>query len=176
MNHRFRAASTALLILFAGAAVSAQPTLRVDLKPAANRTLAPDFALADSAGKTAHIADYRGKVVLLDFWATWCHGCKLEIPWFVQFHRAYADKGLSVIGAAMDDEGWSVVKPFLAKTDVPYRIVTGNDALMKLYGLASLPDTFLIDKKGRIAAAYTNGLVDKENIESNIKALLAERE
>lgn len=133
---------------------------------------APAFALQDSAGKTATLDDYKGKVVLLDFWATWCHGCKEEIPWFVEFQRKYEGKGFKVVGVSMDDD-WKTVKDFLAKTDVPYRIVLGNDALMKSYGNESMPDTFLIDRQGKIAAVY-RGVVNKDGVEKDLQTALAE--
>ena len=74
-----------------------------------------------------HLSDYKGKVVLLDFWATWCGPCKIEIPWFMEMQRKNKDKGFEVLGVAMDDEGWEVVKPFVTKMGVNYRMVIGND-------------------------------------------------
>ena len=151
-----------------------QPGMRAPLLPADDRKDAPELGLEDSSGKVATLQNYRGKVLLLDFWATWCTGCKHEIPWFAGFESAYGAKGLAVVGVAMDDEGWKVVKPFLAETKVPYRIVLGNDATSKRFGIESLPDTFLIDRHGRVAAAYKAALVDRADIEANIKALLSE--
>ncbi len=164
-----------LLALSAGCAL-AQPTLRVPLQPVADRPSAPAFALEDAAGKTVRLKQYRGKVVLLDFWATWCHGCKEEIPWFSEFQKIYGRKGLAVIGVSMDEDGWKVLRPFLAQNRVPYRMLLGDASMAKPYGAAeSLPDTFLIDRKGKIAAAYRAGLVDRQNIEANIQALLEKR-
>ena len=151
-----------------------QPTVRTALLPEKERKPAPTFTLEDATGKTAQLGDYHGKVVVLDFWATWCTGCKQEIPWFSQFEKTYSKKGLAVVGVSMDDKGWAIVKPFLAETHVPYRMVLGNDAMAERYGIQNMPDTFLIDRQGRMAAAYRAGLVDRENIEANIKALLAE--
>lgn len=144
------------------------------LEVAGRRKAAPEIKLEDSLGKTATLAQYRGQVVVLDFWATWCHGCKQEIPWFAGFHQKYASKGLAVIGVSLDEDGWKVVKPFIETAKVPYRIVLGNDATAKLYGIRGMPDSFLIDRQGRLAATY-NGMVDRDNIEKNIQALLAER-
>jgi peroxiredoxin len=151
-----------------------QPTLRTALLPDKERKPAPSFNLDDAAGNTAQLGDYRGKVVVLDFWATWCTGCKQEIPWFSQFEETYSKKGLAVVGVSLDDKGWTVVKPFLAETHVRYRMVLGNDAMAQQYGIETMPDTFLIDRRGRIAAAYRGGLVDRQNVEDNIKRLLAE--
>ena len=157
------------------------PTQTFDsLTPEANRKPAPDFTLIDNNGKPITLSNYRGKVVLLDFWATWCGGCKLEIPWYMEFDRKYRDSGLSVIGVSMDEKGWAIVRPFLAKKKddetggviaMQYPIVIGNDALASRFGLTSMPMTLLIDKSGKIAVSHT-GVVDKENFEANLRALL----
>ena len=106
------------------------------LLPEASRKTAPGFSLTDANGKQIQLSDYRGKVVLLDFWATWCGGCKLEIPWYMEFDQKYKQQGLAVIGVSMDEDGWTAVKPFLArKTDpetggnmaMKYPVVIGND-------------------------------------------------
>jgi cytochrome c biogenesis protein CcmG/thiol:disulfide interchange protein DsbE len=108
----------------------------------------------------ATLKNCHSKILLLDFWATWCHGCKQEIPWFSGFQQAYGAQGLAVVGVSMDEGGWRVLKPFLAETHVSYRMLLGNDATREGYGIQSLPDTFLIDRHGRIAAAYKARLVD----------------
>jgi len=110
-------------------------------------------------------------VVLLDFWATWCEGCKEEIPWFAEFNRKYATKGLAVVGVSLD-EGLDG-RPFIKSAKVPYRIILGNDATAKKYGVENMPNTFLIDRHGRIAANYV-GSVDKDNVETNIRAILSQ--
>jgi peroxiredoxin len=165
----------AMLTIIAAASAVAQPTVRAALQPALERKQAADFALRDVVGKTAKLKQYRGKVVLLDFWATWCTGCKQEIPWFVEFQRKFGAKRFAVVGVSLDDGGWNVLKPFLAKTHVPYRMLLGDDATAQRYGIQNMPDTFLIDRKGRVAAAYIAGLVDKDDIETNINGLLSER-
>jgi cytochrome c biogenesis protein CcmG/thiol:disulfide interchange protein DsbE len=168
-------ASALLLTLAATATAVAQPAVRAILQPASERKAAPQFALKDSTGKTVSLTDYRGKVVLLDFWATWCTGCKMEIPWFSEFQKTYGAQGLAVVGVSMDESGWSAVRPFLAETHVPYPILLGDDPTAQRFGIQSLPDTFLIDRQGRVAAAYKVGLVDKNDVEANIKALLSQR-
>jgi peroxiredoxin len=162
-----------ILALAAIATAAEQPLVRAVLQPAGERKPAPEFSLQDSSGKTVSLKNYRGKVILLDFWATWCHGCKEEIPWFSDFERKYAKEGLAVVGVSLDDDGWKVVKPFLDGAKVPYRIVLGNQPLAKSYRIETMPDTFLIDKHGRIAATYV-GLVDKDNVETNIKSMLSQ--
>src|ERR1700693_616896 len=84
------------------------------------RKAAPNFTLSDSKGAAVRLSDYKGKVVLLDFWATWCHGCKTEIPWYMEFQNKYKDTGLSVIGVSMDEDGWKSVKPFVEEQKMNY--------------------------------------------------------
>jgi len=118
------------------------------------------------------LSDYKGKVVLLNFWATWCGPCRLEIPWFEDIERQKKDKGFEVLGIAMDDEGWEAVKPFLAELKVNYRVVIGDDTTAKEYGgVDALPTTFLIDRGGRIAAVHV-GLASRRDFEDGVEQLL----
>jgi peroxiredoxin len=142
------------------------------VKPDKDRHQAPDFALKDINGQTVRLSDYRGKVVLLDFWATWCGPCQVEIPWFVDLERKNKDKGFAVLGVSMDDEGWEVVKPFLSDLGVNYRVVIGNEETSQLYGgVDALPTTFLIDRSGKIAAVHV-GLADRRDFEDGVQQLL----
>jgi len=142
------------------------------VKPDKERKPAPDFALKDADGKTVHLSDYKGKVVLLDFFATWCGPCKIEIPWFTEMERKNKDRGFAVLGVSMDDEGWELVKPFLADLNVNYRVVIGNDQTASIYGgVDALPTTFLIDKEGKIAATHV-GLASRKDFEDGIEQLL----
>jgi peroxiredoxin len=155
-------------------ASTASPTVRVVLQSEQDRKPAPNFILRDASGKVSKLEDYRGKVVLLDFWATWCHGCKEEIPWFSQLEKTYNANGLVVVGVSLDEKGWPVVKPFLASAKVSYCVVLGDHLTAQEYEIKALPDAYLIDRQGRIAAAYANGLVDKDNLETNIRMTLRE--
>ena len=142
-------------------------------KPDKDRKPAPEFELKDADGKTVRLSDYKGKVVLLDFWATWCGPCKIEIPWFIEFERQYKDKGFAVIGVSMDEEGWTVVKPFVSDLAINYRVLQGNDSTADLYGgVNALPTTFLIDREGRVAWKH-EGLAGKDDFEDRIKTLTA---
>jgi len=174
MMNIIRTCTAAALLALAGLAAAAdQAGVRAALLPAGQRKPAPEFALKDSSGETVSLAKYRGKVVLLDFWATWCHGCKQEIPWFVEFDNKYRANGLTVVGVSMDDDGWKLVKPFIATAKVPYTIILAGDAIAQKYSIESMPDTFLIDRQGRLAATYV-GLVDKDDVEKNVRAMLAQ--
>jgi cytochrome c biogenesis protein CcmG/thiol:disulfide interchange protein DsbE len=136
-----------------------------------DRKTAPDFALNDASGKPVRLSALQGKVVLLNFWATWCGGCQVEIPWFIQFESKYKNSGLAIIGVSMDDDGWKSVKPYIEQKKVNYTIVIGNDELGKLYGLGSMPMTLLIDRDGKIAASHV-GLVRRRDYQNEIETLL----
>lgn len=142
------------------------------VKADSQRKHAPDFALKDAQGKLVHLADYRGKVVVLDFWATWCGPCVIEIPWFTEFQRKYKDRGFEVVGVSMDDDGWKSITPFVERRKINYRVLLGDDKTGDLYGgLEALPTTFVIDRYGRIAAVHV-GLTDKKDFENAIENLL----
>jgi peroxiredoxin len=144
----------------------------IPARPVNGPKTAHDFTLNDSRGARIRLSDYKGRVVLLNFWATWCHGCVLEIPWFIEFQERYRDSGLSVIGVSID-EGWKPVKAFVEEKKVNYPIVIDNEGVRKLYELNSMPMTLLIDRNGEIAASYI-GVVDKGACESKLRTLLEE--
>jgi len=149
-----------------------QPKAKVTVKPDSQRKAAPEFSLKDVDGRNVTLADYKGKVVLLNFWATWCGPCKIEIPWFVDFEQKYKDRGFAVLGVAMDDDGWKIVKPYLSESKINYRVVMGDDSVATMYGgVDSLPTTFILDKDGKIASTHV-GLVSKSDYENEIIQLL----
>ena len=169
---RMMAASAAMFALLAGCSSSPRTVRAASLKPGKDRQKAPDFELKDANGQTVRLSDYKGKVVLLDFWATWCGPCKIEIPWFEEFERENKDKGFAVLGVAMDDDGWNAVKPFAKERSINYRLVLGDDKVADLYGgLEALPTTLLIDRNGYIAAVHI-GLSGKNDFEDGIQELL----
>ena len=139
-----------------------------------SRKAAPVFSLTDASGDPVRLSDYKGKVVLLNFWATWCHGCKTEIPWYIDFQKKYKAQGFTVVGASMDDEGWKVVKPFVKEKKLNYPVVIASEDLAKQYGLGEMPLSVLIDRDGRIADSHS-GVVDRNAWESGIQRLLNER-
>jgi peroxiredoxin len=133
---------------------------------------APEFALTGADGAAIRLADYRGKVVLLNFWATWCPPCRAEIPWFVEFEREYAERGLAVIGISMDKDGWKAVRPFQKAHGIQYALGIGSNALARKFGgVESLPQTLLIGRDGKIVANYS-GIVRRTEYQSAIEKLL----
>ncbi len=158
--------------LILSACSSATQAQRSSVKPESQRRKAPDFALRDADGKLVRLSDYRGKVVLLNFWATWCGPCRFEIPWFIEFERMHKHRGFAVLGISMDEDGWDVVKPYIRRLGVNYRILMGDDMVAQLYGgVDALPTTFLIDREGRIAGVHV-GLVSKSRYERDLAELL----
>jgi cytochrome c biogenesis protein CcmG/thiol:disulfide interchange protein DsbE len=142
---------------------------------------APDVTFKDLQGKDVKLADLRGKVVVVNFWATWCEPCQIEIPWMIGFQQEYADKGFTLLGVAMDDEGKSVVGPYVEKTQfdvdgkkmtMNYPIVIGNDDLSsKFGGLIGLPTTMVVSRDGKIHKRFL-GMVSHDELEKEIKELL----
>jgi peroxiredoxin len=138
-----------------------------------NRKPAPEFNLKDANGQAVHLADYKGKVVLLDFWATWCGPCKIEIPWFMDFEKQFKDQGFAVVGISMDEDGWAAIKPYVQNMKMNYRVLLGNDAVSSAYGgLDSLPTTLLIDREGGIASVHVGVSMGKEEFKNAIVQLL----
>lgn len=132
----------------------------------------PDFALKDASGQTVQLSDYHGKVVLLNFWATWCAPCKIEIPWFMEFQREFKDRNFEVLGVSMDEDGWNAVRPYMNDHKFNYRVVIGNDDVGKLFGeIDDLPTTFLLDRDGHVVKKHV-GLISKNMYEDEIAALV----
>ena len=132
---------------------------------------APGFTLNTLDGRAVRLADYRGKVVMVNFWATWCAGCRVEMPRFVEQYRRNHAKGLEIIGISMDDEG-APVAPFLKAQHVNYTIVKGDTAVAKVYGgVRYLPQTIVIDRLGEIVKTF-DGPPDEKELEALLEHLL----
>jgi thiol-disulfide isomerase/thioredoxin len=142
---------------------------------------APEVTLKDLDGKDLSLAQYKGKVVLVNFWATWCEPCQVEIPWLIEMQQKYAAKGFTVLGIAMDEEGASVVTPWVqkerfdvngSKSQMNYPIVIGNDAAAdKFGGLFGYPTSLLITRDGKIVQRIT-GIINEEEISKSIESQL----
>ena len=131
-----------------------------------------EFSLNDLNGKTYSLTDFKGKVVILDFWDTWCPPCKAEIPDFIDLHNEYKDQGFVMIGAAIGRQGENAVRQFIRDYKIPYLNLMANMETIQGYGsFNSIPTTFVIDRQGYIYKKYT-GVVSKETFEEDIKTLL----
>jgi thiol-disulfide isomerase/thioredoxin len=132
-----------------------------------------NFTLKDVDGKSVTLSAYKGKVILLDFWATWCEPCKLEIPWFVEFQQKYGARGLQVIGVSVDDP-IEKMRPYVKQLKMNYPVLQGlhHDDIQNAYGpLWGVPVTALISRDGRICAKHT-GISSKDGFEKEINSLL----
>jgi thiol-disulfide isomerase/thioredoxin len=143
---------------------------------------APAFTLEDLSGKKVSLASYKGKAVLINFWATWCAPCKIETPWLVDLRNQYVGQGFEILGVSTDDldrddakrlsgEKQEVAK-FVEKERMPYPVLLAGNALDHPYGgLDVLPESFFVDRTGKVVAVQF-GLTSKEDIEGNIKKAL----
>lgn len=141
--------------------------------PATAKPARLDFTLKDVNGKDVRLSDYKGKVILLDFWATWCIPCKTEIPWFVEFQNKYGSSGLQVIGISVDDTV-DKLKPYVKSLNMNYVVLQGlhHDDVQNAYGpLWGIPVTAVISRDGKICAKHA-GISSKESFEKEIKSLL----
>jgi len=136
---------------------------------------APDFTLQSLDGKTMRLSDFRGKAVLLNFWATWCGPCKIEMPWFVELQNQYAAQGFQIVGVAMDDASKEDISKFAKDMGVNYPILIGKESVGDEYGgVPALPESFLIGRDGKIVDKIL-GLRGKAEIEDAIKKALDTR-
>jgi thiol-disulfide isomerase/thioredoxin len=145
-----------------------------DLLPKMRGKVAPAFALTSLDGKKVSLADYKGRPVLVNFWATWCGPCKVEMPWFEEFRKQYASQGFEILGLADDvDAGKDVIAKTAGKTGVTYPILLTDGKVQTAYGgLDVLPMSFYVDRSG-VIVEQTAGLGSKDQIEANIKKTIA---
>jgi cytochrome c biogenesis protein CcmG/thiol:disulfide interchange protein DsbE len=133
---------------------------------------APDFTLLSLDGSTVKLSEFRGKAVLLNFWATWCPPCKVEMPWFEDLQKKYGKDGLVVLGVAMDDSEPATIAKFANELGVNYRVLLGTDKVSDAYGdVQYLPTTFYIGRDGTIVDKMT-GLLDRKEIEEAVRKTL----
>ncbi len=165
------------LMLFAGVRMARPKAGMAKTKVAGvSGSVAPDFELKSLDGKQVRLSDFRGKAVLLNFWATWCAPCKIEMPWFVDLQKQYASQGLQVIGVAMDDSGEEAIAKFAKEMAVNYPVLIGKESVGDAYGgVEFLPTTFFIDRQGKVVDRVF-GLVGHSDMEDNVKKALGAKE
>jgi len=133
---------------------------------------APDFELTSLDGRKVKLSDYRGKAVVLNFWATWCAPCKIEMPWFVDLQNQYASDGLTIIGIAMDDSTPQKIAEFASEVGVNYPVLLGTNKVSEAYGdVEFLPTTFYINRQGKIVGKVA-GLRGRSEIEDDARKAL----
>jgi cytochrome c biogenesis protein CcmG/thiol:disulfide interchange protein DsbE len=141
--------------------------------PGAIGTSAPPYALADLEGKVVKNTDFLGKVVILDFWATWCPPCKAEIPHLIALQDKYKDQGLQIVGLSVDEGGANDVKPFANENKINYTMLIASSETARAYGgISGIPTTFVLDKRGTIVKKFL-GYTDPDVFEAAIQPLLA---
>ncbi len=138
-------------------------------------TAAPAFSLPDVSGRSVSLADFSGKVVVVNFWATWCPPCRAEVPDFVRLQSKYRARGLAFVGISMDTGGARDVRPFMEDNNINYTMLLGNDDVTKAYGgIVGIPTSFLIDRKGRIVRRF-DGYTDPKVWDQTLQEVLAAR-
>jgi thiol-disulfide isomerase/thioredoxin len=138
----------------------------------AHGTDAPDFTLDSLNGNSVRLSDLRGKAVLLNFWATWCSPCKIEMPWFIEFQQQYGPRGLQIVGVAMDDSSKEDIAKFAKEMGVNYPVLLGKEAVGDEYGgVPALPESFFIGRDGKIVDKIV-GLKGRSEIEDSIRKAL----
>jgi len=143
-----------------------------DANPIEKASPAPGWELQDLDGKTVRLSDFKGKVVILDFWATWCPPCRAEIPGLIELQKKYQAQGLAIVGVSVDQASSDTVKSFVQEMGMNYPVVLADTKVVTAYGgIAGLPTTFVIDRTGRIVKQHL-GFTEKEEIEAEIKSLL----
>lgn len=132
---------------------------------------APDFALPSVDGSMVRLSDYQGKVIMVDFWATWCPPCQEMIPVLSKLHKRYSMKGLVILGISLDQEGLEVLGPYVYENRIPYKVLIGNDQLKRAFGVISIPTLFIIDREGRLVRKMM-GYHSYGELESQLKKYL----
>ena len=167
-------AAIVAVMLYAGVHAARKNRAPASVAGQLHSQAAPDFELKSLEGKNVKLSDFRGKAVLLNFWATWCGPCKLEMPWFVDLQKQYGPEGLQVVGVAMDDASEQDIAKFTQELGVNYPILLGKEAVGEAYGGVNvLPTTFFVDRDGKIVAREF-GLQSRSVFVDHIKQALSQ--
>jgi len=132
---------------------------------------ASDFSLQDLNGKTVKLSDFKGKPVLIDFWATWCPPCRASIPAVEKLYKTYSSKGLVVLGVSLDQGGWDSVKAFATEYGITYSVLKGTEDVASQYQVRTIPMLVIMDKDGKIVKRYI-GMGDDDALDKDIQAVL----
>jgi thiol-disulfide isomerase/thioredoxin len=174
-NARGRRLEAQKVVVMAGSGPKADASAMESMTRKLQGKTAPAFTLVDLNGRKVSLADYKGHPVFVNFWATWCEPCKLEMPWLEDFSEKYKDQGLVVLGISTDDGGKDLVARTAKKLGVTYPILLKDDKVEDAYDIEYQPESFYVDKKGTVVLA-TAGIADsggKDMMEANIKKLIA---
>ena len=145
----------------------------VEINPPSVGDTAPDFTLKGINGNTSSLADYKGKVVMVEFWATWCPPCKELTPILEKIHKKYKDKGFIILALVSEDEGEAAIRSFIKEYGITYPVLLADQETMRHYGISSIPVTFIINKEGRVVSMHmgnTQGIM--QELTSEIERLL----
>jgi thiol-disulfide isomerase/thioredoxin len=138
----------------------------------AQQQKAANFSLKSADGKLYELKQYKGKVVVVNFWATWCGPCRKEIPDFIEAYKKYKNKGLVIIGISVDQDGWTKVTPYVEESKINYPVVLGTEQVVENYGgINAIPTTFIVDKNGYIADQHT-GVMSLKELETKLQPML----
>lgn len=132
---------------------------------------APDLSLPDLGGKLVQLSQLKGKVVVVNFWATWCRPCREEIPDFVRLHKEHRGHGLEIIGVAMNKGKEEAVRAFVKESEMAYTIVIGETEVARRWLVRGIPWTFIVDREGKVARVIA-GMTDRPSLETEIQPLL----
>lgn len=173
----FRSLAPLLAVLAAGgflaASLSTSATAQTSVTAPAARKAVPDFVMKTLDGREWRLSDHKGRVVLINLFATWCPPCRAEMPMLVQSAHAYAPEGVDFVGVSLDQGGAKVIEPFVAKYKIHFPVLLPGEGPSIADGVTSIPVTVLIDRAGRLAQAYA-GMVSEEELKRDLDQLVAE--
>ena len=170
-----------LILLIAGLAIYLMTACRDEdpitqpQKAEKSAPAAPEFTLPDVKDQNVRLSNYRGKIVVLNFWATWCPPCRSEIPDFIEAQKKYREQGVEFVGVSVDEDGKKVVAPFIEEFGLNYTVLIADEKVVNNYGgIGAIPTTFFIDRAGKIQRRY-EGTISHEELHKALGDLLAMR-